>query len=225
METFHHSIRRCSAFDRIRLDHLVQIRMVSLIIHYCKPAQCNGKRKKHWRFCMDCIDLVISRGLSIRFFRKTQYFISLITQAYIFNRYADRKCTYLFQKIFVGCALLINIHLEAQDSIAGSLTISGYAEVYYQYDFNKPTDNNRPAFIYSHNRHNEFNLNLGFIKANYTAQRVRANLALASGTYVNANYAAEPGMLKNIFEANTGLKLNKKKSLAGGGGIRLKYRI
>lgn len=122
------------------------------------------------------------------------------------------------KKILFGTALLISIQLMAQDS-TGSLTISGYAEAYYQYDFNKPLDNNRPGFIYSHNRHNEFNLNLGFIKANYSAERVRANLALAAGTYMNANYAAEPGVLKNIYEANAGVKISKKKNLWLDAGI------
>lgn len=122
------------------------------------------------------------------------------------------------KKIFMGVALLAGTHSIAQDS-TGSLTISGYGEAYYTYDFNKPADNNRPGFIYSHNRHNEFNLNLGFIKANYTAQRVRANLALAAGTYMNTNYAAEPGVLKNIFEADAGIKISKNKNLWIDAGI------
>lgn len=122
------------------------------------------------------------------------------------------------KKILVGAAVLISTQLVAQDS-TGSLTVSGYGEAYYTYDFNKPADNNRPGFIYSHNRHNEFNLNLGFIKANYTAERVRANLAIATGTYMNANYAAEPGVLKNIFEANAGVKISKKKNLWIDAGI------
>lgn len=92
-------------------------------------------------------------------------------------------------------------------------TISGYVETYYSYDFNKPPDNNRPGFIYSHNRSNEFNINLGYVKGSYVAERVRANIALAAGTYMNANYAAEPGVLKNIFEANVGYKLSLKKNL------------
>nr|WP_214460541.1 porin [Flavihumibacter fluvii] len=98
-------------------------------------------------------------------------------------------------------------------------TISGYVEAYYGYDFNKPADNNRPAFIYSHNRHNEFNLNLGFLRGSFNSERVRANLAFAAGTYINANYAAEPGVLKNIFEANTGIKISKKKNLWIDAGI------
>lgn len=122
------------------------------------------------------------------------------------------------KKIFFGAVVLVSTQLKAQDS-TGSLNISGYAEAYYQYDFNKPADNNRPGFIYSHNRHNEFNLNLGFIKATYTAARVRANLALAAGPYMNANYSAEPGVLKNIYEANVGVKLSKKKNIWLDAGI------
>ena len=123
------------------------------------------------------------------------------------------------KKILLGAMLFANSNLFAQDSTNGTLTISGYAEAYYQYDFNKPADNNRPGFIYSHNRHNEFNLNLGFIKANYTAGRVRANLALGTGTYMNANLAAEPGVLKNIYEANAGVKISKTKNLWLDAGI------
>jgi hypothetical protein len=99
------------------------------------------------------------------------------------------------------------------DTSASTLIFSGYAEVYYAYDFNKPADHNRPSFLYSHNRHNEFNLNLGFLKGAYTTERVRANLALAAGTYINANYASEPGVLKNLFEANAGIKLSKNNNL------------
>jgi hypothetical protein len=95
----------------------------------------------------------------------------------------------------------------------GPFTVSGYVEAYYSYDFNKPADNNRPSFLYNHNRSNEFNINLAFIKAGYTAERVRANIAVAAGTYMNANYAAEPGVLKNILEANVGFKVSKNKNL------------
>ena len=116
------------------------------------------------------------------------------------------------KKILLGATIFISIASLAQDSVntPNPLTISGYIESYYTYDFNKPADNNRPGFIYSHNRHNEFNLNLGFIRGSYTTDKVRGNLALAAGTYMNANYAAEPGVLKNVFEANAGFKIGKK---------------
>lgn len=94
-----------------------------------------------------------------------------------------------------------------------AIKVSGYLETYFGYDFNKPADNNRPGFIYSHNRHNEANLNLGFIKGGYENGMIRGNLAVMAGTYANANLAAEPGVLKNIFEANAGVKLSKSSNL------------
>ena len=109
--------------------------------------------------------------------------------------------------------------LFAQEEVKNPLKISAYAEVYYQYDFNNPQNNMRPGFIYSHNRDNEVNLNLGFVKANYETERFRANLSLATGNYMNSNYAAEPGVLKNIYEANIGLKISKTKNLWVDAGI------
>lgn len=112
--------------------------------------------------------------------------------------------------------LLTAIGASAQDSTkqpTSPLTFSGYAEGYYSYDFNQPSNNLRPGFLYNYNRHNEFTLNLGFVKATYAADRVRANLAVGVGTYMNANYAAEPGTLKNVFEADAGYKLSAKKNL------------
>ncbi len=105
----------------------------------------------------------------------------------------------------------------AQDSTkAGSFTISGYAEAYYLYDANRPLNNTRPGFVYSHNRANEVNVNLAFLKGTYNAERLRASLAIGAGTYMNANMAAEPGVLKNIYEANAGVKLlEDSQSLAG----------
>lgn len=99
------------------------------------------------------------------------------------------------------------------------LKISGYAEIYYQFDANNPKNNSRAPFIYSHNRNNEVNLNLGFIKANYETEKLRANLSLATGTYMNANYSAESGVLKNIYEANVGVKISKSKNLWIDAGI------
>jgi hypothetical protein len=122
------------------------------------------------------------------------------------------------KRILIGIFILYFKCAAAQDSTA-AVALSGYVETYYQYDFNKPADHNRPSFIYSHNRHDEFNLNLGFIKAAYTAQRVRANIAIGTGTYMNANYAAEPGVLKNIFEANAGIKVSHQKDLWIDAGI------
>ena len=107
----------------------------------------------------------------------------------------------------------------SQEEKPSPFTVSGYVETYYLYDFNQPVNNTRPGFIYSYNRHNEVNLNLGFIKGSYNTDNVRANLALMTGTYANANLAAEPGVLKNILEANAGVKIAKNANLWMDAGI------
>jgi hypothetical protein len=93
------------------------------------------------------------------------------------------------------------------------LILSAYLEPYYLYSFNQPADHNLPAFVYSHNRHHEVNINLGFIKAAYATSKTRANLALMAGTYTQANLAGEPPVLRHLFEANGGIRLSKKRAL------------
>lgn len=93
------------------------------------------------------------------------------------------------------------------------LSISGYVEAYYSYDLGQPANHERPGFVYSYSKHNEVNLNLGYIKASYNASAVRANFALMAGTYPQYNLAGEQGLLKNVFEANAGIKLSKSYNL------------
>lgn len=125
------------------------------------------------------------------------------------------------KKIIILSAIMLGVtgSLLAQEKEKKALTISGYAEVYYQQDFNNPKRNSRPAFVYSHNRNNEISLNLGLIKAAYETENVRANLGIGVGSYMNANYAAEEGVLKNIYEANIGVKLSKSHNLWLDAGI------
>jgi hypothetical protein len=105
------------------------------------------------------------------------------------------------------------------DTSVLNFSVSGYAEPYYGYDFNKPADGNRPGFVYAHNRHNEFNLNIAYLKGAVNAERFRGNLAIMAGTYANANLSAEPGTLRNLFEANAGVKISKKHELWIDGGL------
>ena len=116
--------------------------------------------------------------------------------------------------VLILSALSVSPLSVAQDGQKTSpFSVSGYIETYYVYDFNKPENSTRPGFIYTYNRHNEVNLNLGFLKGSYNTDNVRANLALMTGTYANANLASEPGVLKDIFEANTGLRILPEKDL------------
>ena len=122
-------------------------------------------------------------------------------------------------KKYLLLAILLSPVCGLTQADTSTLILSGYAEAYYAYDFNMPPDHNRPSFLYSHNRHNEFNLNLGFLKASYAAEKVRASLSIGIGTYMNANYATEPGVLKNLYEANIGISLSKKKNLWVDAGV------
>jgi hypothetical protein len=125
------------------------------------------------------------------------------------------KQIWQFKTVVLLC--LLSFKLSAQvDSPwhqKPELNISGFADVFYVYDFNQPQGTERQQFLFNHNRHNEFNLNLGFVKLGLDHKKYRANIALQTGTYANDNYAAEPGLLKNIFEANIGISLNKKNNL------------
>lgn len=118
-------------------------------------------------------------------------------------------------KLIILFTFICSISLiQAQtDTTKAKVTLSGYTEVYYSYDPTTPSNNKKSDFVFSHNRSNEVNLNLGFIKANYQTKTVRANMALMAGTYANANLANEPGLLKAIYEANVGIKLSKKRNL------------
>jgi len=121
----------------------------------------------------------------------------------------------------LACLLAGATQLFAQQDTTQNtqLSISGYLEAYYLRDFNNPIGNTRPGFVYSHNRTNEVNINLALLKAAYETTNTRANLALGVGTYMNANYSAEPGVLKNIYEANAGVRISKKHNLWIDAGI------
>jgi hypothetical protein len=57
------------------------------------------------------------------------------------------------------------------------------------------------------------------VKGSFNTDSARANLALAGGSYMHANYAAEPGVLNNIYESNVGLKLSNKNNLWFDAGV------
>ncbi|CAM4209737.1 porin [Cytophagaceae bacterium 50C-KIRBA] len=116
-------------------------------------------------------------------------------------------------------SLITQLTFAQSENEKKPLIFSGYLESYFSYDFNNPTSGTRPNFIYSHNRHNELTINLAFIKAAYQQNNVRANLSLATGSYMNANLASEPGVLKNIYEANVGVQLSQKLNLWLDAGI------
>jgi hypothetical protein len=117
-------------------------------------------------------------------------------------------------------ALLLPLLTSGQtDSLKAAIEIKAFIDTYYSYDFNKPDDYIRQPFLYNHNRHNEFNINMAMLHAAYNTKGVRANIGLMAGTYAQDNYAAEENLLKNIFEASVGVALNSKHTLWVDAGI------
>ncbi|GAB0155209.1 porin [Chryseobacterium sp. Alg-005] len=127
-------------------------------------------------------------------------------------------------KRYIIPTLLMGIFLskaQTSDSLKAHhlVTFSAYAELFYTYDFNEPSNHIRQNFLYSYNRHNEVNLNLGFVKAAYQSEKLRANIALMAGTYAQDNLIAEQDALRYVNEANVGVKISKNKNLWIDAGI------
>jgi hypothetical protein len=137
---------------------------------------------------------------------------------YLFSIFCIVFC-FLFPNLFSAKAQSAELQgVEAKTpkplgQISNSLLVSAYAEMFYSYDFSNPAQHIRQPFLCSFNRHNEPNLNMGYLKAAFSQQNIRANVALMAGTYSIDNLGYEPGMLKNLFEANIGFKLSKKRNL------------
>ncbi|SDQ12376.1 Putative beta-barrel porin-2, OmpL-like. bbp2 [Chryseobacterium soldanellicola] len=128
------------------------------------------------------------------------------------------------KKYLVIALMVVMFFPKAQQSsdsmkLGNKITFSAYAELFYSYDFNEPGHHKRQDFLYSYNRHNELNLNLGLVKATYQSENLRANLALMAGTYAQDNMAAEQEALRYVNEASIGIKISKNKKLWIDAGI------
>ncbi|GAA4019643.1 porin [Hymenobacter fastidiosus] len=77
---------------------------------------------------------------------------------------------------------------------------------YYGYDFKNNDTQNRPGFLYSHARQNEFTVNQGLLGLRYDDGKVRGAFGIHAGSYVSANYAAEDQVFKHLYEAYAGFR-------------------
>jgi len=107
----------------------------------------------------------------------------------------------------------------SQNDSLKKLNVSGYAEFYYSYDFSNPANHEKSNFLYNHKRHNEVNVNLLFIKANYLDENYRANVGLMVGNYAQYNLASEPNWGQLVYEANVGVNISKKQNIWLDAGI------
>ena len=97
----------------------------------------------------------------------------------------------------------------AQSALTENIKVSAYLDSYYAYDFSEPITKDRP-YVTQAVRHNEFNINWAFVKAEYESEQVRASVGLQTGTYVQSNYAAEPNDLtRMLYDTYAGYKLGE----------------
>jgi hypothetical protein len=124
----------------------------------------------------------------------------------------------------IATLLIVPATLSAQEAdTTTKVVFGGYVDAYYGYDFNRPLTLDR-AFTTQAARHNEFNINLGYLDVTMTSPRLHGRFAAQFGTSVQANYAAEPrlGLLSGpdvsrfIQEAYAGYLVFPKVWIDGG---------
>ena len=109
------------------------------------------------------------------------------------------------------------IYGQATDSTNKNyFKLSGFADFYYQYDFDNPANKKRPDYIYNHKRHNQPGVNLVLLRTSFQKNKWKATLGLMAGDYSKYNLAAEPDWTKIIYEAFVDYAFNDKLSVESG---------
>jgi hypothetical protein len=125
------------------------------------------------------------------------------------------------KQIWLYSIVLLSFLGNAQEKDSLKIKVSGFLETYYAYDFSNPTTETKLPFMYNYNRHNEFNINNGLIRAQLQYGNTYASIAVHAGTYVDDNYVSED--IKLVSEAYVGMYLNGNKKSSIEVGIMPSY--
>ena len=133
---------------------------------------------------------------------------------------------FLILRLFISISLILALHSPTQAYPQDSsnelktddlkLHWGGFIDTFYTYDLNHlKTSNRNPSgytFTSQAARHNEFNLNLGYLEVTAQTSRTRGRFALQSGTSVPIGYSSLKGRestaLNSIQEAFVGYQLS-----------------
>lgn len=110
---------------------------------------------------------------------------------------------------YLSLVIFVFFFLTAKSQDSLNLELNFFVDTYYAYDFSNPENHIRQPFLYNHNRHNQWSINLGLISAKVEADRYYAKVGLMAGNYAADNLADEPVLLRSIWEANIGLALDQ----------------
>ena len=99
---------------------------------------------------------------------------------------------------------------QVSDSLEGKsspLDVSAYVEMYYNYDIDDQGGYaQQPCFV-SYAEKNGINANLVLLQIKREEANTRGHLGVMTGNYAQYNLAAEPDLLRHIYEASFGVKL------------------
>lgn len=102
-----------------------------------------------------------------------------------------------------------NHHPEDTLKTNAKFEFTGFLDLYYGTNAKYRTQEVSP-FLVSSAKNNSPYLNLGYLRASYQGRNFRVNLVPGLGTYMQANYAAEPAKWRYLVESNAGVRLLKK---------------
>lgn len=104
--------------------------------------------------------------------------------------------------------LLESMTARAETQTPTGPKIGAFLDTFYAWDFSRPSDKRRPAFLYNHSRHNEFSINIALLALSFERADIRMKLGLMAGTYAQDNLALEEPLLRNLFEAQIGVQVD-----------------
>lgn len=96
---------------------------------------------------------------------------------------------------------LITTSFELYAQKKDSLSLSGFAEVYYTKDQFSWDNHARPDFLYNHTASNYIALNSAVLSADYSSERIKANISLVEGTYANRVTSQEKQGFGSLYSA------------------------
>jgi len=108
-----------------------------------------------------------------------------------------------FVLVIIAIGYIASTSAAADELGKIAVSFGGFIDTYYDYDFNTPPTidrglTNSSVFGTQAVRTNEFNINLAYVEAKVSADRIRGRFALQTGTSVQANYAGESNALGTI---------------------------
>lgn len=114
--------------------------------------------------------------------------------------------------------VLNSANLDTTDiAIPGKLRFNAYVEGYYAYDPSKPGIYR--AYASTHPRVNSIDINVAYIDAKYSAQRVRGRLVIGAGTGFSNVISSNVFGVHNILEGTAGYLIDKKREVWVDAGV------